>query len=66
MLPVIAEDASYKLWELINNLKSFTRHSGGKLTTEIVNEVLKDCNVPPAVGAHTEKKEWKRIDCDGK
>lgn len=65
ILPILAEDASYKLWELINNLKTFTRHSGGKLTTSIVNELLKDCNVPPAIGAHATHKEWKRFDCDG-
>lgn len=65
VLPILAEDTSYKLWELINNLKTFTRHSGGKLTTSIVNELLKDCDVPPAVGAHATHKEWKRFDCDG-
>lgn len=65
ILPIIAEDASYKLWEVVNNLKTFTRHSGGKLTTSIVNELLKDCNVPPAVGAHGTNHEWKRFDCEG-
>lgn len=65
VLPILAEDASFKLWELINNLKTFTRHSGGKLTTTIVNELLKDCNVPPIVGAHATNREWKRLDFEG-
>lgn len=65
ILPIVAEDASYKLWEIINNLKTFTRHSGGKLTTEIVNEVLKDCDIPPAVGAHDPANEWKPLECEG-
>lgn len=65
ILPILAEDASYKLWEVVNNLKTFTRHSGGKLTTSIVNELLKDCNVPPVIGAHGTNREWKRFDCDG-
>lgn len=65
ILPTVAEDASYKLWEMINNLKTFTRHSGGKLTTGIVNELLKDCNVPPIIGAHATNREWKRFDLEG-
>lgn len=65
VLPTIAEDASYKLWEVINNIKTFTRHSGGKLTTGIVNELLKDCNVPPIIGAHVTNREWKRFDLEG-
>lgn len=65
VLPILAEDASYKLWELANNLKVFARHSGGKVTTDIVNELLKDCNVPPVIGARAGNSEWSRIDCDG-
>lgn len=65
ILPILAEDASYKLWEVVNNLKTFTRHSGGKLTTSIVNELLKDCNVPPIMGANTGQHEWKRLDYEG-
>lgn len=87
ILPVLAEDASYRLWELGNvclihnfaqhldeviqfvfifqNLKTFTRHSGGKLTTDIVNDVLKDCNVPPVIGARAGNSEWSRIEYDG-
>lgn len=49
----------------MQNLKTFTRHSGGKLTTDIVNEVLKDCNVPPVIGARAGNSEWNRIDYDG-
>lgn len=86
VLPILAEDASYKLWELANvssfdsnlvmqigtllifglqNLKTFTRHSGGKLTADIVNEVLKDCNVPPVIGARAGNSAWNRVDYDG-
>ncbi|XP_055316588.1 uncharacterized protein LOC129576090 [Sitodiplosis mosellana] len=65
ILPILAEDASYKLWEVVNNLKTFTRHSGGKLTTSIVNELLKDCNVPPIIGANAGHREWKRLDFEG-
>lgn len=64
-LPIVAEDASYKLWEVINNLKTFTRHSGGKLTTSIVTELLKDCNVPATIGAHGTTNEWEPLDCEG-
>lgn len=65
VLPILAEDASYKLWEVINNLKTFSRHSGGKLTTDIVSELLKDSNVPPVIGARAGNSEWSRMDCDG-
>lgn len=65
ILPILAEDASYKIWEVVNNLKTFTRHSGGKLTTNIVNELLKDCNVAPVVGAHGTNHEWTRFESDG-
>lgn len=65
ILPILAEDASYKLWEVVNNLKTFTRHSGGKLTTSIVNELLKDCNVPPIVGANVGHRDWQRLDYEG-
>ncbi|ALC38452.1 Saf6 [Drosophila busckii] len=47
----LAEDASYKVWELINNLKVYSRHSGGVVTYDLVNEVLKDADVPPMLGA---------------
>lgn len=47
------------------NLKTFTRHSGGKLTTDIVNDVLKDCDVPPVIGARAGNSEWSRLEYDG-
>ncbi|XP_020800807.1 uncharacterized protein LOC110178126 [Drosophila serrata] len=59
----LAEDASYKVWELINNVKIYSRHSGGVVTYDLVNEVLKDANVPPMLGAMD--SEWDRIDYDG-
>ncbi|XP_037046683.1 uncharacterized protein LOC119081691 [Bradysia coprophila] len=59
----LAEDATYKLWELCNNLKTYTRHSGGKLTVDLTNEVLKDADVPPVIGAGI--NNWDQIDYDG-
>ena len=44
-------------------MKTFTRHSGGKLTVDIVNEVLKDCNVPPVIGAGNDN--WDQIEYNG-
>lgn len=66
ILPIIAEDASYKLWEILNHIKTFTQHSGGKVNTDIVNEVLKNCSTAPVVGAYTTNAGWQRFDCDGK
>ncbi|XP_030384172.1 uncharacterized protein LOC115631539 isoform X2 [Scaptodrosophila lebanonensis] len=59
----LAEDASYKVWELINNVKISSRHSGGIVTYDLVNEVLKDADVPPMLGAMD--SDWDRIDYDG-
>ncbi|XP_075153214.1 SAGA factor-like TAF6 isoform X2 [Haematobia irritans] len=59
----VAEDASYKLWELINNIKTYSRHSGGAITYDLVNEVLKDSDVPPCLGAMD--SDYDRIDYDG-
>ncbi|EDW45442.1 uncharacterized protein LOC6617299 isoform X1 [Drosophila sechellia] len=59
----LAEDASYKVWELINNVKIYSRHSGGVVTYDLVNEVLKDADVPPMLGAMD--SDWDRIDYDG-
>ncbi|XP_023170512.2 uncharacterized protein LOC111599165 isoform X2 [Drosophila hydei] len=59
----LAEDASYKVWELINNVKIYSRHSGGVVTYDLVNEVLKDADVPPMLGAMD--SDWDCIDYDG-
>lgn len=80
----LAEDASYKVWELINvcnqnylqvmflfviylyspqNVKVYSRHSGGIVTYDLVNEVLKDADVPPMLGAMD--SDWDCIDYDG-
>ncbi|XP_023303402.2 uncharacterized protein LOC111685374 [Lucilia cuprina] len=59
----VAEDASYRLWELINNIKTYARHSGGSITYDLVNEVLRDSDVPPCLGAMD--SDWDRIDYDG-
>nr|XP_019544874.2 uncharacterized protein LOC109415453 [Aedes albopictus] len=59
----LAEDTTYKLWELANNIKTYSRHSSGRVTYDLVNEVLKDCDVPPIVGANNEP--WDKIEYDG-
>ncbi|XP_058824608.1 uncharacterized protein LOC131685143 [Topomyia yanbarensis] len=59
----LAEDTTYKLWELANNIKTYSRHSSGKVTYELVNEVLKDCDIPPIIGANNEP--WDKIEYDG-
>ncbi|XP_055543921.1 uncharacterized protein LOC129729397 [Wyeomyia smithii] len=59
----LAEDTTYKLWELTNNIKTYGRHSSGKITYDLVNEVLKDCDIPPIVGANNEP--WDKIEYDG-
>lgn len=35
----------------------------GRVTYDLVNEVLKDCDVPPIVGANNEP--WDKIEYDG-
>lgn len=59
----LAEDTTYKLWELANNIKTYSRHSSGRVTYDLVNEVLKDCDIPPIVGANNEP--WDKIEYDG-
>uniref|UniRef100_A0A1Y9IW53 Uncharacterized protein n=1 Tax=Anopheles minimus TaxID=112268 RepID=A0A1Y9IW53_9DIPT len=59
----LAEDATYKLWELANNIKTYSRHSSGRVTFDLVNEVLKDSDVPPIVGANSQP--WDKIEYDG-
>ncbi|XP_058453251.1 uncharacterized protein LOC131431507 [Malaya genurostris] len=59
----LAEDTTYKLWELANNIKTYSRHSSGKVTYALVNEVLKDCDIPPIIGANNEP--WDKIEYDG-
>lgn len=64
-MQMMAEDTSYKLWELINSLQAYSLHSGGTLTTNIVNEVLKDFNVAPITYAETTRDEWEKINYNG-
>uniref|UniRef100_A0A2M4AH81 Uncharacterized protein n=1 Tax=Anopheles triannulatus TaxID=58253 RepID=A0A2M4AH81_9DIPT len=59
----LAEDTTYKLWELVNNIKTYSRHSSGRVTDHLVNEVLKDSDVPPIVGASCQS--WDKIEYDG-
>ncbi|GAB0090950.1 uncharacterized protein DMENIID0001_057350 [Sergentomyia squamirostris] len=59
----VAEDVTYKLWELGNTLKTYARHSGGRVTTDLVNEALKDSNICPVLGAGS--SEWDTIECEG-
>uniref|UniRef100_A0A182UFX6 Uncharacterized protein n=1 Tax=Anopheles melas TaxID=34690 RepID=A0A182UFX6_9DIPT len=59
----LAEDATYKLWELTNSIKTYSRHSSGRVTFDLVNEVLKDSDVPPIVGANSQP--WDKIEYDG-
>lgn len=35
------------------------------MTTDIVNDVLKDCDVPPVIGARAGNSEWSRVEYDG-
>jgi len=44
-------------------VKIYSRHSGGVVTYDLVNEVLKDADVPPMLGAMD--SDWDRIDYDG-
>lgn len=62
----MAEDTSYKLWELVDSLRSYTIHSGGVLTKSLVNQVIKDFNVPPIVYAETNRTEWMKIKDSGR
>lgn len=48
---------------IFQNIKTYSRHSGGVITYDLVNEVLKDSDVPPCLGAMD--SDWDRIDYDG-
>lgn len=48
---------------LQQNVKVYSRHSGGIVTYDLVNEVLKDADVPPMLGAMD--TDWDCIDYDG-
>lgn len=50
---------------LFQNLKIFAHNSGGKLTADIVTEVLKDSDVPPVLGTRSACTDWKVLDYDG-
>lgn len=65
-MQMMAEDTSYKLWELINSTRSYSLHSGGVLTARIMNETLKDFNVPPIIYANSKDYEWDKIEHKGK
>lgn len=47
----------------LQNVKIYSRHSGGVVTYDLVNEVLKDADVPPMLGAMD--SDWDCIDYDG-
>lgn len=42
----------------------FTKHSGGTLTTDVVNEMLKDCDTVPIIGIRTGTTRWNHLDYD--
>lgn len=62
-LEQLAEDVTYKIWELVNNIKVYATKSSGKVTVDLVNEVLKDANVDPILGVSF--SFWDRIESDG-
>jgi len=62
-LTKVAEDVSYKLWEMANVIKTFSRHSGGKVTADLVNEIFKEANIPPALG--TNDSNWEKLNQNG-
>lgn len=59
----VAEDVTYKIWELANSIKTFSTNSSGTVTVDLVNEVLKDANVDPVLGASF--SFWDRIEVEG-
>lgn len=61
----LAEDATYKVMELINNIKNYSKHSGGRATFDLTNEVLKDSNCMPIISADN-NQEWNSIEDDHK
>lgn len=44
-------------------LKTYARHSNGRVTVDLVNDALKDANVCPVLGAGS--SEWDTIEYDG-
>lgn len=44
------------------NLKTSARHSGGKLTVDLANEVLRDADVTPIIGVGNDN--WDHIKYD--
>lgn len=80
----LAEDATYKVMEIINvsfvvsilgglflkvpfsqNIKNYAKHSGGKATFDITNEVLKDSNCAPIIGSD-DNPDWDFVEDDHK
>uniref|UniRef100_A0A336MWW2 CSON005369 protein n=1 Tax=Culicoides sonorensis TaxID=179676 RepID=A0A336MWW2_CULSO len=59
----LAEDTTYKVWELVNNIKTFATKSSGRVTVDLVNDVLRDMNVDPILGASN--SFWEKIEYDG-
>lgn len=60
-------DSVFQCKVLIHNrfqsIKTYSRHSNGRVTYDLVNEILKDCDVPPIIGANSEP--WDKIEYDG-
>lgn len=48
---------------IFQSIKTFATKSSGRVTVDLVNDVLKDCNVDPIVGASS--SFWDRIEYDG-
>jgi hypothetical protein len=44
-------DSIFHVIFFLQSIKTFARHSEGNVTVDLVNEVLKDANVAPIVGA---------------
>ncbi|XP_063696508.1 uncharacterized protein LOC134827677 [Culicoides brevitarsis] len=59
----LAEDTTYKVWELVNNIKTFATKSSGRVTFDLVNNILRDMNVDPILGASS--SFWEKIEYDG-
>lgn len=49
--------------EIVNNIKNYAKHSGGKATFDIANEVLKDSNCAPIIGSDN-MPEWDHVEDD--
>ncbi|CRK98442.1 CLUMA_CG011799, isoform A [Clunio marinus] len=59
----LAEDATYKVMEIVNNIKNYAKHSGGRATFDITNEVLKDSNCAPIIGSD-DNPDWDFVEDD--